>query len=295
MIHLTADVIPEYDLGKDPTTIPNPLFGQQTEDPTLAHFPIGGDDLIPKVPAYVSGLYETPDHSSVASFSQSTGTVSHTEPHQANYEILGQLHTPEVPESQIQVVPSFDEYMEKWRLSNTPQTVNNVFMQEIDNILTDPNKSSSVSMTPQAAKAHLPAEALHTQDHDCFLEIINNKSEEQQEPGSNNSGVSHVGLPGEPWQHSVSRDARPPRGSASFVGSSDLIIIRDNTGETKDQVPKIGGFTHIRISQPSERHRTPQNQQTEEGIRYDVTSGSRKRDGSNQGNYCPTHMLENFN
>ncbi|XP_042879626.1 uncharacterized protein LOC122258016 isoform X2 [Penaeus japonicus] len=59
VVHLSADVIPESDLGSDPTSLPHPLLSQ-TEASVFANFGIG-DDLVPSIPA-ISGLYDLPDH-----------------------------------------------------------------------------------------------------------------------------------------------------------------------------------------------------------------------------------------
>ncbi|XP_064086062.1 LOW QUALITY PROTEIN: uncharacterized protein LOC135201099 [Macrobrachium nipponense] len=57
VVHVVADVIPDSDLGSDPTAIPNPLISQ-TEAPVFESFASGGD-IIPEAPV-ISGLYDLP-------------------------------------------------------------------------------------------------------------------------------------------------------------------------------------------------------------------------------------------
>ncbi|XP_047500904.1 uncharacterized protein LOC125046925 [Penaeus chinensis] len=59
VVHLSADVIPESDLGSDPTSLPHPLLGQ-TEASVFANLGFGGD-LVPSIPT-ISGLYDLPEH-----------------------------------------------------------------------------------------------------------------------------------------------------------------------------------------------------------------------------------------
>ncbi|XP_068200239.1 uncharacterized protein [Palaemon carinicauda] len=58
VVHVVADVIPDSDLGSDPTAIPNP-FILQTESPIFESF-VSGGDIVPEVPV-ISGLYDLPD------------------------------------------------------------------------------------------------------------------------------------------------------------------------------------------------------------------------------------------
>ncbi|XP_071513006.1 uncharacterized protein [Panulirus ornatus] len=118
VLHLTADVIPEYDLGTDPTTIPNPLLGQ-TEVPPLASFTFPGDK-VPDVSA-ISGLYDTPDRDPYQDFIPSSATSLVKQPGVGVSE-----RAPGVPESQLPPVPSFHEYIESFRFSSVPPTENNI-------------------------------------------------------------------------------------------------------------------------------------------------------------------------
>ncbi|ROT77094.1 hypothetical protein C7M84_004256 [Penaeus vannamei] len=65
VVHLSADVIPESDLGSDPTSLPHPLLSQ-TEASVFANLGFGGD-LVPSIPA-ISGLYDLPDHDPFQAF-----------------------------------------------------------------------------------------------------------------------------------------------------------------------------------------------------------------------------------
>lgn len=72
VVHLSADVIPESDLGSDPTSLPNPLL-DQTEVSVFSNFGFG--DFIPNVPV-ISGLYDLPDHDPFRDFIEKPTTIS---------------------------------------------------------------------------------------------------------------------------------------------------------------------------------------------------------------------------
>nr|XP_053637329.1 uncharacterized protein LOC128692280 [Cherax quadricarinatus] len=118
VVHLAADVIPETDLGSDPTTIPNPLLSQ-TEAPIFSRYKL--EDVVPSVPA-VSGLYETPDHDPFSSFIRSPGAPSKTH---FDIDTSGQKSY----DSRHPSVPSFQEYMESLGFVSVPPVENNIYAQ----------------------------------------------------------------------------------------------------------------------------------------------------------------------
>lgn len=74
VIHLAADVLPEWDVGTDPTTVSNPLLVPTEAPPPFPDQFFSIFD-IPQVPD-ISGLYQTPEMDSSGSISSSSDSSS---------------------------------------------------------------------------------------------------------------------------------------------------------------------------------------------------------------------------
>ncbi|KAG7171962.1 Transforming growth factor-beta-induced protein ig-h3-like 1, partial [Homarus americanus] len=140
VVHLAADLIPESDLGSDPTTIPNPLLSQ-TESPIYQSFTFGGD-IIPDVPP-ISGLYETPDRDPFLDFIPKIGTVSDEHSGKDTPQ-----QTSSGPDSQHARVPTFQEYIARFTIDRVPPTENNIYTYSYQSS-TDPNLNPESVQTPR--------------------------------------------------------------------------------------------------------------------------------------------------
>nr|XP_045606194.1 uncharacterized protein LOC123763205 [Procambarus clarkii] len=208
VVHLAADVIPESDLGSDPTTISYP-FLSHTEAPIFPSFKLKLDS-VPGVPS-LSGLYETPDSDPFLGFIPSPETISKAPPGKQTNQ-----------ESSLPYVPSFQEYMESLGFASAPPAENNIYapndqtgMEEQSspelNMHLGSKQSSGASQSLQTVGSDSwqssNNQAIDTRNSDLitFLGLLDNTYEQHSKDDSHSAIGESM-----PFHNNASRRPQPP-------------------------------------------------------------------------------------
>lgn len=305
VLHLTADVIPEYDLGTDPTTISNPLLGQ-TEAPQLARVSFFGDKVA-DVPA-ISGLYETPDRDPFLDFIPSPETGSVEQPGGVDG---ASDRAPGDPESQLPPVPSFHEYIESFRLSSVPPAENNIHtVHPGDDRATQEGKpSTDLKQGSKSPELHHPGgtsphEATRSQTVQplsqglfSFLEMLDKTSEGEREDQTSTSDQDVS-------PQTVGDDSITTTGdSTSVTEALQTESIYQGVNEEGNIVSAVNavrndGFSHLPAGErPLPQHSHGDRRNCSSTAHFDVTytavSNDRRR-VSTQGIYTGAQTLYDF-
>lgn len=205
VVHLSADVIPESDLGSDPTSLPHPLLGQ-TEASVFANLGFGGD-LVPSIPT-ISGLYDLPDHDPFQDFVREpeTSTVAPLPGSQRRPEIYGGPPDLFPTTNNIQAGTS-----PQWPLNRASSPALSSFLDMLDRTFDVDGGLTPAGVTRSSALGSTEASGGNTD----FLLIVDTTPSQEKPLGSvppASGGAFVVGFPGR-----AKESSRPGPGIVSVV------------------------------------------------------------------------------